>query len=583
MTKLALTRSCLLLTAGLLTVSTSACVVDSGSPGDEDTDGAADAGETDGDDDDDAADETGDDDDDGAQVDGVADIEGWVTTAAGDPLEGVLVTAPGGSATSDADGHFELSTAADEGDTIVVELESAGWVRGHERFEARDGAINVVRAVMMPEALPVPLDATGGGMVLGSRNAAVVAPPGAFVHADGSPVQGMVDVHLTPLNPAVAAEYDAYPGDGLARDAGGAMIQLETFGVLDVTVRQNGEELNIADGMGVEVQIPLPDPAPANPPQTMPLWSFDEEAGVWAEEGVLTLDAQAGVYRGTLPHLSPWNADQPLSATCIRGRVEDPAGNPVAGAMVFAQGVDYLGGSTAVTDGDGEFCVAVRKDSTVEVTAYGLDGSITRTVASGSADTEVPVQCDVDCLDTGLWTLIPGEGDPTWGGGYCEPPDEDTWITFEADAFGTVVDLQPGDDFVACGFQMDDPAAEPDEPPGTTMLTYTDDEWTTWVIMGRGSDQLGAVEGTVAVQRNDSGDSSDAVYASCMIDVDEAEEVDDDVFVVGGGGTCEAFSISSGFATSPATVDFRGIAGLFDGVIPLICCDVDPTAMPGFP
>ena len=583
MTKLALTRSCLLLTAGLLAASTSACVVDSGDPSDADTDGAADAGDTDGDDDDDAADETGDDDDDGAQVDGIADIEGWVTTAAGDPLEGVQVTAPGGSATTDADGHFVFSTAADDGDTIVVELESAGWVRGHERFEARDGAINVVRAVMMPEALPVPLDATGGGMVLGTRNAAVVAPPNAFVHADGSPAEGMVDVHLTPLNPAVQAEYDAYPGDGLARDAGGTLIQLETFGVLDVTVRQNGEELNIADGMGVEVQIPLPDPAPADPPETMPLWSFDEEAGVWAEEGTLTLDAEAGVYRGTLPHLSPWNADQPLSATCIRGRVEDPEGNPVAGAMVFAQGVDYLGGSTAVTDGDGEFCVAVRKDSTVEVTAYGLDGSITRTVDSGDADTEVPVQCDVDCLDTGLWTLIPGEGDPTWGGGYCEPPDEDTWISFEADAFGTVVDLQPGDDFVACGFQMDDPAAGPDEPPGTTMLTYTDDEWTTWVIMGRGSDQLGAVEGTVAVQRNESADNTDAVYASCMIDVDEAEEVDDDIFVVGGGGTCEAFSLSSGFATSPATVDFRGIAGLFDGVIPLICCDVDPMAMPGFP
>ncbi len=90
------------------------------------------------------------------------------------------------------------------------------------------------------EAPAVPLDADLGGVVTGARGARIEAPAGAFVTRDGEPVQGTVEVHLTPLNPAIPAEYDAYPGDGLARTMDGSLVQLETFGVLDVTVLQWG-------------------------------------------------------------------------------------------------------------------------------------------------------------------------------------------------------------------------------------------------------------------------------------------------------------------------------------------------------
>lgn len=511
-------------------------------------------------------------------VDGIATVEGFVATVDGEPLADVLVAVDGAQTVTNSDGHFILDTPADDGATIVVALQKQGWVRGLERLDARDGAINVVRAVMMAEAAAVPLDASAGGQVTGLRNAAIVAPPGAFVHADGRPVDGLVDVHLTPLNPAVAEEYDAYPGDGLARDASGTLIQLETFGVIDVTVRQDGETLDIADGMGVEVQIPLPDPAPLDPPPTMPLWSFEDESGQWVEEGLLTLDAQAGVYRGTLPHLSPWNADQPLSATCVRGKVDDPQGRPVAGAMVFAQGVDYLGGSTAVTDSDGEFCVAVRKSSTVEVTAYALDGSTTRIVESGITDTEVPPQCDADCLDTGEWTIVPGEGDSNWGGGTCTPPDVDTHVALDFDSLGFTLDLSAADDAVACGFQIDDPAAGPDEPVGTTYLTWTqDDGLSAWVIVYRGSDEQGSFEGAVVAQPQAADSETEptvTLAASCILQIDEADEVSDDVFVVGGNGSCQGYrSDATGYQSGTGTVDFRGVAGLFNGIVPLICCD----------
>lgn len=544
--------------------------------------------------DDDTAETEGDDDDDDdarepEAIDGIAKVEGWVTASDGTPLPGASLSAAGAMTTSDGDGHFVLEVTADEGDTIVVEVEAEGYVRSHERIEARDAARNAVRAVLVAQAPAIPMNSDMGGVVTGMRGARIDAPPAAFMKRDGTPVSGMVEVHLTPFNPADPAEYDAYPGDGLARTEDGELVQLETFGVLDVTVRQGDDELTIRDEMGVTVEIPLPDPPPADPPPTMPLWSFDEEAGVWAEEGTLTLDAQAGIYRGTITHLSPWNADQPLSATCVKGRVVDPDGAPVAGAWVLANGIDYLGGSTAVTDQNGEYCVPVRKSSTVEIIAYGLDGSVSREIVSGDQDTEVPPDCsDPRCLEIGELVLVPGVGDgnPWWG--ECDVDDADTWVKLELDSDTESISIDVGgDELTACGWIVDDPAAGPDEPQGTTILSFYDaDGYDVVMASPFGSTEMPSpIESYLSVQRTGTG--QEAGVGWCTLDVVENEEVADDAFMVGVEGTCEPLPFAG--AGLVGNVDLRGIAGRFDGVIPTVCCDllmppIPPgTGMPGMP
>ena len=44
------------------------------------------------------------------------------------------------------------------------------------------------------------------------RGAQVVVPAGALVGPDGQPVAGMVEVHLTPIDPSVAAQLAGAPG-----------------------------------------------------------------------------------------------------------------------------------------------------------------------------------------------------------------------------------------------------------------------------------------------------------------------------------------------------------------------------------
>jgi hypothetical protein len=332
----------------------------------------------------------------------VTALRGTIEDTSGAPLAGVRVSASGVSASSRADGQYDLRVAA--GPQVV-------------RFE-RDGLVDVVVPIdvialsptqrdvtMLTMASAVPLDATLGGTVTGDRGTSLLAPAGAFVDSAGVAVDGMVSVHLTPVDPSDTRELRAASGDFTA-GAGASRIALESLGMLDVTVRQGTETLEVAAGSELEIRIPVAAGAGV-PDATMQLWSIDEASGLWVDEGIATYDAASGTYVARTHHMSMWNVDKPLLATCVCGRVLEIGAGPLPGARITADGVDYFGSSQATTDDEGRFCVAVRKDSEIAIAAYHASGGgESRRVQSGSGDTAVPaVLGDARCLDVGEWNV----------------------------------------------------------------------------------------------------------------------------------------------------------------------------------
>ncbi|PJB40182.1 MAG: hypothetical protein CO108_15540 [Deltaproteobacteria bacterium CG_4_9_14_3_um_filter_63_12] len=333
-------------------------------------------------------------------------VFGQVRDLSGAPVAGAKVMIGAASATTDAAGQYALRTSAGQ---TVVRFEASGFVDTVERVLVTADNVSGLDAVLLPEAAGQSLDAAAGGTIDGTRGAQLKAPAGAFVDKSGGAVSGEVMVHLTPLDPGVAAELAAAPGDLTAVDDSGAGQILESLGMLDVSVKQDGNRLDIAPGATIEIRVPAPAGVAA-PPDEIPLWSFDESAGRWLEEGVATYDAASGGYTATIEHLSWWNCDQVGSATCIGGCVEDENGNPVPGAGIVATGVDYIGMSDATAGADGCFQLAVRKSSTIAVTAYhAAGGGQQREVSSGEAETQVPPGPSAACLDLGKWVVKRGE------------------------------------------------------------------------------------------------------------------------------------------------------------------------------
>lgn len=332
----------------------------------------------------------------------VTALRGSIEDASGAPLSGVRVSVPGVSASSRADGQYDLRVPAGP---QVVRFERGGFVDVVVPIDVVALSPTQRDVTMLTMATAIPLDATAGGTVTGDRGASLLAPAGAFVDSAGAPVSGMVMVHLTPVDPSDGSELRAASGDFTAGD-GGSRIALESLGMMDVTVRQGTETLEVAAGSELEIRIPVAAGASA-PDATIQLWSIDDASGRWVDEGTATYDAASGTYVARTHHMSMWNVDKPLLATCVCGRVNELGAGPLPGARVTADGVDYFGSSDATTDDQGRFCVAVRKDSEIAIAAYHASGGgESRRVHSGSADTAVPPAFgDARCLDVGEWNV----------------------------------------------------------------------------------------------------------------------------------------------------------------------------------
>jgi hypothetical protein len=322
-------------------------------------------------------------------------------------LSGVTVEVNGVSATTDSDGEYVIQTGSGP---AVVNFEADGYLPTVRKVTIADGSPTAAHLTLLPRAAATPVDADVGGMVSGDRSASVMIQPGALSGPGGTSVTGMVDVYLTPVDPSDDDEVQALTGSFEGQSTEGTSL-LESFGMVDVTIMQGDDELQVAPGETLEIRIPAP--AGANPselPATMPLWSLDEDSGQWVEEGTATLDVATNTYVGEISHMSAWNADKVAESTCITGLAVDNDGVSIAGAEIDAKGIDYYGSSTGTTGADGRFYIPVRKNSEVSVAvSHDKDGGQIRNATSGGEDTTVPPTAgDSRCTDVGTFTIQRG-------------------------------------------------------------------------------------------------------------------------------------------------------------------------------
>jgi hypothetical protein len=151
--------------------------------------------------------------------------------------------------------------------------------------------------------------------------------------------------------------------------------------------------LQLKGDVPAELTFPIPAGMESNPPATIPLWSFNEEKGIWIEEGFATL--QGNVYVGTTTHFSWVNLDEPARRVTIKGKVVDCENKPVPFVKVTADQ------TFAYTSSSGDYSVVVPEQTpvTLKVTANG--GSDSQYVPGQPGETTylaqpLRVPCDED-------------------------------------------------------------------------------------------------------------------------------------------------------------------------------------------
>lgn len=277
-------------------------------------------------------------------------VVGFVRDADGNALSGVTVTTGNQRIMTDNNGFFYFQ-----------EIGSVSE-RGVFRF-SKEGYFDIVRSFEQTrEQFDVVMYAKGNGTITASETFTasegkdvevsgmkVEIPASSLVDESGNTYSGQVQMDMIYMDPNNEHFADMMPGGDLtAIRSDNSSVQLVSYGMVGVNLTgSDGKELQLKEGEQSTVTFPVPEGMGDDAPETIPLWHFNENAGVWVESGEAV--RQGNEYVGTVGHFSYWNLDTPGNRLVVNGLVIDELGNPITGVRV------HIGQQTVYTDMEGRF------------------------------------------------------------------------------------------------------------------------------------------------------------------------------------------------------------------------------------
>ncbi len=331
---------------------------------------------------------------------GNAKFAGTVSTLPGStPLSGATVTVNGTAATTNAGGQFLVNVA--ESPRYVLTIKQQGYALMSRIFYGSTTGLQLVLSPSQHTAF----DAAKKRVI---KFAPKVKPPKGrkkiqakikidgtkLVDENGDPPIGSINGYLFAYD---LDRPNAIPGDLSATTTGSQDVRLESFGAVDVRfVDDANQPLNLMPGATADIQLSIQRDW-KTAPATIPLFTYDETAGYWRQEGTLTKSGSK--YRGTVQHFSSFNADAVFTDTaCIKLVVADtPTTSPprLAPPFPFRLHVSYPTSTSSVNHNDfqvteainGLFRLPANTDVTLEIHPGSGPDAVLRsfTVKSGAA------------------------------------------------------------------------------------------------------------------------------------------------------------------------------------------------------
>ena len=298
-------------------------------------------------------------------------VMGQITDERGNPITFVEVRIGDQTQKTDINGVFMFESAEMEENVGYVTATKAGYFPGSRTFIPKPNG-TVVKINLLRTKTVGGFNSTVGGTV-SFENVQLQFPANA-VTLNGAAYSGSVAVYANYIHPDSSTFYDEMPGNLIGNQYGN-IRGLTSYGMMGVEIRTNtGQELEIAPGSSVTANFPLSDEWLSTAPDTIDLWSFNEEQGVWIDEG--SAFKNGNVYTAQLPHFSFWNCDRPWEAVFLNGQVTDEFGNPLSQVIVTLSN-QTIGSASDVTNYSGHFGGLVPANQELNLSTFyqcGLTG-----------------------------------------------------------------------------------------------------------------------------------------------------------------------------------------------------------------
>lgn len=254
-------------------------------------------------------------------------IQGVVKTLEGDIISNAKVEAGDKFTYTDENGVFTIDKAAFTDDFCYIKVTKQGYFTGSTTLYGEKNKNYQTKVFMRSLGVPTVFTANQKKDIELVGGAKVEFSTGAFISNGNKKYNGQVYVYARHLNPDGALFPLTIPGRDLrAFDREGNDVLLYSYGMLDVEIYDEaGNKLQLAPNSETILTFPVSPKMKATAPQKIPLWYFDENFGVWIEEGEAKL--VGADYIGTVKHFTPYNVDVRIPTT-PRNRTRVPSSPP---------------------------------------------------------------------------------------------------------------------------------------------------------------------------------------------------------------------------------------------------------------
>lgn len=317
-----------------------------------------------------------------------SDFSGKIVDINNNPVSGVAIEMSGKTATTDASGNFTITNVSVKERFAYMTATKSGFVKGSRAVMPHEGMNNVsIMLLPMNVVATVPTGETSTVML---PNSTKIIFDGAFVTDNGSTYSGNVKVVLNHLDPRDPFVFDKMPGTLVGTRTDGSISGMETYGMINVElIGDNNEKLELASGHTANVTMPIAPNQLDTATETIPLWSFNEDKGLWEEEGYSR--RVGNKYIGNVSHFCWWNNDCSYVVATLYVTVKNSDGSPVQGVKVT---ITRAAGSTGdvlmnfgTTNAQGKVSGGVPRNEVLTFKAYTQDGVLINTqVLPASAD-----------------------------------------------------------------------------------------------------------------------------------------------------------------------------------------------------
>ena len=278
-------------------------------------------------------------------------FHGLILDTSGNAVSNATVSIGSTSVQTNANGLFSIPNASVKEKFAHVKVVKSGFINGSRVLVPTSGD-NRINIMLIPNT-PTATVSSGVNSEVSLPNGTKVTFDGAFKDASGNSYSGSVQVGLFHLKASDTYLSETMPGSLLASNSNGNAKILETFGMLHVELTgSGGQKLNIANGHTAEISLDIDASQLSSSPTTIPLWSFDEVAGIWREEGAATKIGNK--YVGNVSHFSWWNCDAPFDQCNLTATVQNGNSLPISNLTVTITRPSQAYGPGGFTNDEGQ-------------------------------------------------------------------------------------------------------------------------------------------------------------------------------------------------------------------------------------